>query len=200
MSMHTSDTNAIPNKYYRNPIFILLIAMGLVAVALCIFCFAINLTRPYMGAELAFQNEKWVVIEVDPSGYAATKNIEPGYEVISVNAQTTAEFPQEYIDTGVIRPRLINQLTVYSGDNEISLSTENAAVSDSTRNEAITIFIVSTAFLIIGFFVFSRKLLRRASVLIYLSTIVTAILLSAIVTAERNIAIIDKLQNITFIR
>jgi len=176
---------------YKNPLFIAMAALGVLAAVLCVYFFAVSIKQPYIGANLAYDNEgKWIVDSVDPNGLAHEKGIRADYEVQDssiIRGRSLASVSQDYAAFGFISQRLVDALVVQNeGSDSIAVSTSDRAENIHVE-ETIILFIVALAFLSIGFFVFLRKPLRRSSNLFFLISLATGIIFTSVLAAERNI-------------
>ena len=192
-------SNTTSDKTHQRPWFILLLVIGLAATGLCIYFSVINLTRPYIGATLAFENQQWVVQSIEDSGLANDREIKPGDIVISVNRREPVDFPQEYIDLKVYAPQAIKELSVKSNGETIEISAVDSSIPSANTQETVILSIISFLFLLIGFFVFIKKGVKRYSVVFYLTTIVAGLEFVAVTARERNLFLSFELQIIVLI-
>jgi len=194
-------SNTTFDKAQKRRWFILLLVIGLAATGLCIYFSVINLTRPYIGATLKFENQQWVVHSVEDSGLAKARDIRPEDVVISVNGQEPADFPKEYIDLEDYAPQAVKELVVKrkSSAEIVEISVDDSPIPPDTRLEAVILFIISFLFLAIGFFVFIKKGLKRYSTVFYLANMAVGLEFVAVAARERNLFLSFELQIVTLI-
>ncbi|MFC1998892.1 HD domain-containing phosphohydrolase [Chloroflexota bacterium] len=184
--MSNSD-NESPNKY-KNPLFIIMATIGVLATVVCVFFFWVSIEKPYIGAILTLNDDgNWIVDNVDSNGLADQEGIRAEDKVKDttiIKGKSLSEVSSEYAKTGFISPRLITYLEVEGG---LSVSTDLKPTDDQIL-ETITLSAIALAFLLIGIFVFVKKPLKRSSNVFFLTTLATGVIFSSVVAAERGIA------------
>ncbi|MFC1978507.1 GAF and HD-GYP domain-containing protein [Chloroflexota bacterium] len=186
-----SNSTVESSNKYKNPLFVIMSAIGVIATIICIYFFAVSLVRPYIGASLSLSSEgKWVVDSVDLNGLAYEQGVSTGNEVKNttiIRGKSLEEVSQNYAARGFISQRLLDELVVDKGNSAPITVSINDNPTNAALLETIALSAIALAFLLIGSFVFIKKPLRRSSSIFFLISLTTGIVFSSILAAERGI-------------
>ncbi len=161
---------------------------ALSVVALALFFFTLSAEKPYMGAFLSLQNERWVVQSVDPEGAAKQAGIVVDDIPEIINGQPANAFLKQYLKHGFVHGLLIESLTVRGGTGEVkSVDLNESPLSPRAAADLVAWFLLCVIFWLAGFDVYRRKPKNPAAILLCVAGLVVGLALSGNMAGERGI-------------
>lgn len=162
----------------------LLSFFALTVIAISLLCFALCVSRPYIGVELVFNNKHWSVESVDGHGLGFVSGIQIGDIPVIVNGEPAAAFLQKYESVGSYR--FIRSMEVVDAGG-ISKAADISTASQPERAsvELAVWFALSAVFFGTGYWINFKRPDNTAALVLLVCGAVFSLALSANLAAER---------------
>ena len=152
------------NRFKLKIVLFSLLAFSIVAVS--VMYFALSVGKPFMGVSLAWDNQGWVVQELDPNGLAIQAGIKIGDRPVEIDGQPANNFLEKYQKSDILFITALHNLTVKQANGQLKYtSVEGNSSSFPSLIEQITLFITCLIFWSIGIFVFLKRPRNQAALL-----------------------------------
>lgn len=167
---------------------LLFVFISLSILTLSLILFALSAGTPYMGIELTFDEEGWVIYSVDENGAASEAGIKVGDRPTEINYQPAETFFEQNRELGSVYFIATEQLEVTDSNGQvISVITDNETPSWQSTVELGSWFFSCLIFWIVGFYVYFKKPGNTAALLLCLCGLIFGLALSANMATERMI-------------
>jgi nitrogen-specific signal transduction histidine kinase len=174
----------LKGKYRLKLVLFALISVSLLGFSIIYFIASVN--KPYVGAELYLESDRWKIRAIDNGGLAAQIGIKPDDIIVEVNGQTAAEFLEKYSQQGTVASQIIRELVVTdSNGNQKTANVDVDPIPATARITVIIWFLVTIVFWITGFYVFFKRPKYPAAVLLCLCGLITGVTLMSTAAGER---------------
>ena len=173
-----------PNSLHRQTLQHVLGIVALALMSIASFFFVLNLTKPYTGAVLTFQDKVWVVESVDPHGLAYESGVKVGDQVASVNSQPVDTSLAWYEKVGSYR--LIENLQVLDQSGQlITMDINTSSPFGKPFFESIMWFIPGAVLFVVSALIFIRKPQNTAALVLLFCGAIMSLALNTTLSAER---------------
>jgi signal transduction histidine kinase len=179
-----SRTKRENNKLRRYIVSIL----AFLSIAFSLVYFIFGMKNPYMGVELALQDQVWVVLSLDDSGLASQAGVHVGDSVVTIDGQQSDLILKKYVEMGYFRGMAVREMTTIDiSGKATSVSIEQGSQSTQSIIEISAWLIVCLIFWAISGYVFFKRPENTAALSLFICGMVLGIVMSSTVAAQSYI-------------